>query len=139
MQRQLKVAVSLTFSKDTIGKCIFMVQSLLNNSVKPSLVFINLSTWDFKGRMNGLPDEVGNFILTNPIVKVMWDCQKNPLVDNNEYFFIEVHDSDKIGVDFIQDALDKFASTEPLDMTMVSIFYDVGVNPFRKDATRKAV
>lgn len=59
-------------------------------------------------------------------------------LNEDEYEVLDLRDRKRISKDYIE----KNAETckhEYLDMTMVSVFYDAGINELRKVATRKAV
>lgn len=45
-----KVVVTMTSWTRRIGNCVKVIQSILDNSVKPDLVFLNLSVQEFPNR-----------------------------------------------------------------------------------------
>ena len=65
------------------------------------------------------------YVMTHPNIKMCWDGE-NPFASNDGYEVVLADDSGNV-------------SHEYLDMTMVSVFYDAGINELRKVATKKAV
>lgn len=129
-----KTAVELTPSREDIGKCEGVVRKLLSNDSKIELVFIKLSESDFPRRVFDLPDGLSLLTHVNPKVKVVWD---DSLDISDECNMVQLVDLDNKAVGTIWQNIQ--ASHEFIDMTMVSVFYDAGINELRKVATRKAV
>lgn len=65
------------------------------------------------------------YVMTHPNIKTCWDGE-NPFASNDGYEVVLADDRGNV-------------SHEYLDMTMVSVFYDAGINELRKVATKKAV
>lgn len=86
----------------------------MTNTNKPELVYVKMPTALFPNRMIDLPESFIQFVMSKPQVKMTWNREFD-LVD----FDPKQHDY--------------------LDMTMVSVFYDAGINELRKVATKKAV
>ena len=116
---------------------INVVESIFANTVKPDLVFIDVSSDEYPHRTMELPWELVAFSGKNPKVKFMWDGN-NPLADDFDYEIVNCTSKKPIANDFIEKHL-TFKPHEYLDMTMVSVFYDAGINELRKVATKKAV
>ena len=55
-----------------IGNCVKVIQSILDNTVKPDIVFLNLSLEEFPNRLKDLPRDLVELSLKNPIVKIHW-------------------------------------------------------------------
>jgi hypothetical protein len=73
MQDQRKIVIQMGVSQEHISECVSIVSQLLGNTVKPDLIFVNLSQKDFPKRMDSLPDDVVRMFQTTPCVKVVWD------------------------------------------------------------------
>lgn len=63
---------------------INVVESLFANTVKPDLVFLDVSSIEYPHRTMELPWELVEFSCKNPKVKFIWDGN-NPLADDDEY------------------------------------------------------
>ena len=95
------------------NEIIGTVEPLLVKNDPQELIYILLDPSKYPNRMNDFPLDVRKYLMTHPRVKVEW--QKDlPVVDAK-------------------------GEHEYIDMTMVSVFYDAGINELRKVATRKAV
>ena len=116
---------------------INVVESIFANTVKPDLVFIDVSSDEYPHRTMELPRELVAFSGKNPKVKFMWDGN-NPLADDFDYEIVNCTSEKPIANDFIEKNL-TFKPHEYIDMTMVSVFYDAGINELRKVATKEAV
>lgn len=88
-----------------------MVEPYLNGCNPPDIVLIQLDSEKFPRRTMDFPDDARKYVMTHPSVKVEWERELTIPDKAHEYF----------------------------DMTMVSVFYDAGINELRKVATRKAV
>ena len=116
---------------------IRVIDSLFANAVKPDLVFLDLSSIEYPHRTRDLPWELVEYAGKNPKVKFMWDGN-NPFSDDDCYEIVSCNNKNTIAKDFIEKNI-TFKPHEYIDMTMVSVFYDAGINELRKVATRKAV
>ena len=131
-----KIAVQLEYNLD-VDALLKNIDKLMNNTKKPDLVYVKLSSAWFPNRFFDLPKELQVAFTVNPSLKILWDCELD-FLNEDEYEVLDLRDRKRIGNDFIE----KNAETckhEYLDMTMVSVFYDAGINELRKVATRKAV
>lgn len=72
MYRNHKVVVTLTSWPKRIGNCVKVVQSLLNNIVKPDVIYLNLSEVEFPKRDAGLPKDLVQLSEKNSIFKINW-------------------------------------------------------------------
>ena len=67
------IIVSLTSWTKRIGNVKAVVESLIDQSLKPDRIEINLSIDEFPGRMNDLPDDLIKLVNDNSnVVKVNW-------------------------------------------------------------------
>ena len=106
-----KNIIWIDFDTNT-DKCLASIQDALKK--KPELVYVKMSPTLFPNRMMDLPKSFIQFVMSKPQVKMTWNSEFD-LVD----FDPKQHDY--------------------LDMTMISVFYDAGINELRKIATKKAV
>lgn len=67
-----KVVVTMTSWPKRIQNCKTIIESILNNTVKPDIVFLNLSIEEFPNLYDDLPRDLVNLCQTNPIVKLNW-------------------------------------------------------------------
>lgn len=132
-----KVVVTMTSWTKRIGNCVKVIQSILENTVIPDIVFLNLSIEEFPNRLNDLPKDLVELSLKNPKVKIGWDYDIDTLFQNEKVISIE--DNECSDTKFIEKQLSSIEGRQTLDMTMISVFYDAGINELRKVATRKAV
>ena len=116
---------------DDIEKCEQNIQSLLDGSNSQNLVVVNFSSRMFPNRLDDLPEQLKTLSLRNPRVKIAWD---NNIPDGVKK--VEVFGVDKVSKDVQMQTERKY---NYLDMTLISVFYDMGINPLRKVATKKAV
>ena len=116
---------------------ISVIDSLFANTVKPDLVFLDLSSIEYPHRTRDLPWELVEYAGKNPKVKFIWDGN-NPFSDDDCYEIVSCNNKNTIAKDFIEKNT-SFKPHEYIDMTMISVFYDAGINELRKVATRKAV
>lgn len=122
MPKEKKIVIQLKV--DRIDNIINVVESLFNGN-QNAIVLLKMDSIEFTNRMLDFPDNVMKYVMTHPNIKMCWDGE-NPFASNDEYEVVLVDDSGKV-------------SHEYLDMTMVSVFYDAGINELRKVATRKSV
>ena len=111
MEQGNKNIIWIDFDTNT-KKCLASIHDALYK--KPDLVYVKMSSELFPNRMMDFPKSFVKFVMSKPQVKMIWNKEFD-LVD----FDAKQHDY--------------------LDMTMVSVFYDAGINELRKVATRKAV
>lgn len=90
---------------------------LLNNPTPPYLIFLEFSLED--GIIADEPDFSRLVELTkrNPRVKFLRGVSFSDICDEAEYHIV-------------------YLNNKYLDMTMISVFYDAGINILRKNATR---
>ena len=50
-----RVVVTMTSWTKRVGNCVKVIQSVLDNTMKPDLVFLNLSLEEFPNRNKDLP------------------------------------------------------------------------------------
>ena len=67
-----RVVVSMTSWTKRIGNCYSVVKSILDGSVKPDIVFLNLSISEFPKREANLPSDLAQLSKTNPEFKIYW-------------------------------------------------------------------
>lgn len=84
-----------------------------------------------------LPWEIVEFAAKNPRVKFMWDGN-NPIESDDGYEILLLETDNPLPREYIESNVD-CKSHESIDMTVVSVFYDAGINELRKVATRKAI
>lgn len=72
MYKNHKVVVTFTSWKKRIGNCARMVRQLLDNTLKPDLVFLNLSVVEFPKREQELPSELVKLSKDEPTFKINW-------------------------------------------------------------------
>ena len=132
-----KVVVTMTSWSKRIGNCVKVIQSILDNTVKPDIVFLNLSLEEFPNRLKDLPRDLVELSLKNPKVKIGWDYDLNALFQNE--ILISAENDELVDRKFIERQLSSIEGRQTLDMTMISVFYDAGIKPLRKIATKKAV
>ena len=139
MQDQRKIVIQMGVSQEHISECVSIVSQLLGNTVKPDLIFVNLSQKDFPKRMDSLPDDVVRMFMTVPSVKVVWDYGTQ-ILDATQFNILDLGMDVEgyIRNDFIQSNM-TVKVPKFLDMTMVCVFYDAVCNDLRRIATKKAV
>lgn len=85
-----------------IGNCVKVIQSVLDNTVKPDIVFLNLSLEEFPNRLKDLPKDLVELSLKNPKVKIGWDCN----IDFGEDIVIDISNSQmEVSTSFISDSI----------------------------------
>ena len=102
---------SVRLKVDDVRNIPVIVDSYLNGNNSSELVLLQLDSEKFPRRILDFPEDVRKYVMTHPKVKMDWQMEL-PIPDN---------------------------AHEYIDMTMVSVFYDAGINELRKVATRKAV
>lgn len=122
MPKEKKIVIQLKV--DRIDNIINVVESLFNGN-QNAIVLLKMDSIEFPNRTIDFPDNVMKYVMTHPNIKMCWDGE-NPFASNDGYEVVLADDSGNI-------------SHEYLDMTMVSVFYDAGINELRKVATKKAV
>lgn len=73
------------------GNTIKVIDSLFANTVKPDLVFLNLSSIDYPHRTMEVPWELVEYVAKNPRVKFMWDGN-NPVTGDDGYEILDAGD-----------------------------------------------
>lgn len=131
-----KIVVRLEYNQD-VAALLKNIDKLLNNTRRPDLVYVKLSSAWFPNRFLDLPKELQRAFTANPSLKALWDCELD-FLNEDEYEVLGLGDCKRIGKDFIEKHAES-CKHEYLDMTMVSVFYDASINPLRKVATSKAV
>ena len=58
MYKNHKVVVTMTSWPKRIGNCHWVVKSILNNTVKPDAVYLNLSVAEFPNKDADLPKDL---------------------------------------------------------------------------------
>lgn len=132
-----KIVVTMTSWTKRIGNCVKVIQSILENTVKPDIVFLNLSLEEFPNRLKDLPKDLVELSLKNPKVKIGFDSDIQTIFTCATV--IDVNESTQVHEKFIEDRFSQLEPKQNLDMTAISVFYDAGINELRKVATRKAV
>lgn len=107
-------------------KPVHVVDSVFSSTIKPDLVFLDVSSLEYPNRIVDLPKELIECARKNPLVKFMWDGN-NPLADDDEYKLVDF-DCWKINGNSIVERKVSSNQSRMLDMTMVSVFYDAGIN-----------
>ena len=82
---------------------IHVIDSLFANTVKPDLVFLDMSTIEYPHRTMEVPRNLVEYVGKHPNVKFMWD-ENNPL-NESEYEKINVEDDERVGCNFIENHL----------------------------------
>lgn len=72
-----KIVVTMTSWKKRIGNCIEVIQSILDNTVKPDIIFLNLSTEEFPNLCLDIPPELMKMCMTEQRVKINWVTGRN--------------------------------------------------------------
>lgn len=85
MSNEKKIVVQIDFNCHTEYSKVIDV--LFSNTIKPDIVFLNVSSIEYPNRVMGLPNELVEYVAKNPKVKFMWDGV-NPLSCDNGYKLI---------------------------------------------------
>lgn len=85
-----KTIVQLEYNSD-VDALLKNIDKLMNDTNKPDLVYVKLSSKEFPNRVFDLPNELIEYVGRNPTVKFMWDAM-NILVENNEYSVVQLAD-----------------------------------------------
>ena len=78
-----KIIVSLTSWPKRINNVVIVIESLLNQSIKPDIIQINLSNEEFKNKEYDLPEELIKLIKNNSNIEIEW-------VDRNDGVFKKI-------------------------------------------------
>ena len=76
-RKKSKVFVTMTSWKARIMNCVAVIQKILDNTLSPYVVFLNLSLEEFPKRLDDLPKELVELSMKNPKVKINWIDGKN--------------------------------------------------------------
>ena len=87
-----------------IGNCVKVIQSILDNTVKPDIVFMNLSLEEFTNRQKDLPRDLVELSLKNPKVKIGWDMDST-IFSNS--IVVDVGSDDVIDDNYILNRVNK--------------------------------
>jgi hypothetical protein len=72
-----KVVVTMTSWTKRIGNCHQVVKSILNNTVKPDIIYLNLSVAEFPKREKDLPKDLVQLANKQSTFKINWVDGKN--------------------------------------------------------------
>lgn len=67
-----RIIVSMTSWPKRIGNVKTVMETLLNQSLKPNLIELNLSTAEFPNKVNDLPKDLVKFIESNRCIDINW-------------------------------------------------------------------
>lgn len=67
-----KIVVTMTSWTKRIGNCFGVIQTILDNTLKPDFVYLNLSLEEFKDREKSLPVNLVELQRKNPTFKINW-------------------------------------------------------------------
>ena len=67
-----KIVVTMTSWTKRIGNCFGVIQTILDNTLKPDLVFLNLSLEEFPNRETDLPLDLVELRNKHPCFKINW-------------------------------------------------------------------
>jgi len=109
-----KIVVSMTSWPKRIGNVKTVFESLLNQTVKPDLIELNLSTQEFPNKEDDLPEDLLEQIKNNECIEINWVEENTGVfkkliptikkfLDEDEYYLLSVDDdyiyrSDYIGM-----------------------------------------
>lgn len=113
-----KVVVAMTSWKKRIQNCVYVINCLLNNTRKPDIVFLSLSTEEFPNLCGDLPEDLMKLCMTNQQVKLNWVSGPNtksmkkvypilPFLEDDDMIILCDDDFD-IPQNFIQARVDEF-------------------------------
>ena len=120
MYKGHKVVVTMTSWKKRIGNCAQVIRSVLNNTLKPDVVFLNLSQEEFPNGERNLPMELVLMSRKEPTFKINWVSGPNtktmkkvfpilPLIDDDD-IVIYIDDDFLFPMGFVKSRVDDFAS-----------------------------
>ena len=99
-----KVVVTMTSWSKRIGNCVKVIQSVLDNTVKPDIVFMNLSLEEFPNRLNDLPKDLVELSLKNPRVKIGFDADVQTIFTDTTV--IDIGTEEEISKDYIRQRIE---------------------------------
>ena len=113
-----KVVVTMTSWKKRIGNCASVVRTVLDNTFKPDIVFLNLSEEEFPKRERELPYELVQMSKDEPTFKINWVPGPNtktmkkvfpilPLLDDDD-IILDIDDDLLLPSDFVEVRLNEF-------------------------------
>jgi hypothetical protein len=70
------------------GNTIHAIDSLFANTVKPDLVFLDMSSIEYPHRTMEVPWELVEYVGKHPNVKFIWDGN-NPLEDDDAHIVVQ--------------------------------------------------
>ena len=103
-----------------IGNCVKVIEHVLNNTLTPNLIYLNLSVEEFPNLIDDLPQDLANLCMSNPIVKLNWIPGKNtkamkkmlPILRylDQDDLVMTLDDDTLLATDHIQSRYDDFKS-----------------------------
>ena len=67
-----KIIVTMTSWKNRIHNCANVIESILHGTLKPDVIFLNISSEEFPCLSDELPDDLMSLCMLNPTVKLNW-------------------------------------------------------------------
>ena len=74
------IIVSMTSWPKRIGNCYTVLKSIIDQTLVPDNIELNLSIIEFPNKYKDLPDDLKNLILDNKIISINW-------IDRNDGVF----------------------------------------------------
>lgn len=113
-----KIIVTMTSWKNRIHNCANVIESILHGTLKPDVIFLNISSEEFPCLSDELPDDLMSLCMLNPTVKLNWVSGTNaksmkkifPIlkyVSDND-IIIDIDDDIIFPIDFIRTRVDDF-------------------------------
>lgn len=97
-----KVVVNITSSSKRTLDIIQTIQLILDNTVKPDTIFLNLSESDFPNKWNDISGDLLKIVMSNPMLKINWGDK----IDIDDCLMVDVGKNTKhIGKTFIFDSI----------------------------------
>lgn len=118
MYKNHKVVVTMTSWTKRIGNCVPVIRALLNNTVKPDIVFLNLSEEEFPNKEANLPLDLVKLSRVEPTFQINWVSGPNtktmkkvfpilPLIEDDD-IVIYMDDDFLLPREFVKSRVDDF-------------------------------
>ena len=112
------IVITMTSWKKRINNCFDIVKMIMKNTIKPDMLYLNLSDDEFKNKENDLPANIVEECKTNKRFIINWISGKNtksmkkliPILDklDDDDIIIPIDDDFEYPIDFIEKRLDDF-------------------------------
>lgn len=89
-----KIVVTMTSWSKRIGNCLHVLTNIVSNTMKPDVVFLNLSLCEFPNKENELPWDLVNFVRDNDCVHINWVDGENTKSMKKVYPILDLIDDD---------------------------------------------